>query len=166
MTTIDHKEVKMFSFRLPEKSKLRRKSTISEFEPSKVDSEFAKQAEIRTIVERHLKTGQPLPTKPLVFSDVSGIPADLQERLTMVEKGKEAWTALPAALRRRYRTPEEFLAALHDSEEHAWLEKFGILQKAPETTVSKPDNAVAASGNSGGTSNAGGASAPSGTSST
>lgn len=130
----------MHGFRLPEKSKLRRKVQITEFEPSQVDIERQHETEIKNIVERHIKTRQPLPTGQLNFSDLTTIPTNLQERLQAVQNGQEAWAQLPNDVKRQYQTPTEFLHALQSTDERENLENLGIFikqTKTLETPVSK-----------------------------
>lgn len=130
----------MHSFALPKSSKLRRKSVLTNFEPSKVDIEKVKECEIKNIVERHIRTREPLPQGQANYQDVTTIPNDLQARLLAVQQGTEAWSKLPNNIKKIYRTPEEFLRAFSLDSEEKTLNSLGFFRndKAQETPVSKP----------------------------
>lgn len=138
----------MYGHRLPEKHPLRRKSVITDFEPSEVDIERAHECEIKNIVERHIKTRQPLPTGQNDYVDATTIPNDLQTRLQSVHSGLMAWESLPNAVKREYRTPQEFLAALESPSQEQILTQLGFhkINKAPESSDSKPQGAPPAAG--------------------
>ena len=80
---INSKGDNMHSVQLPQKSILRRRSQIKDFEPNQVDNEICKQQEIGHIVDRHFKTGQPFPTGAGNFIDNTTIPNDLQSRYAL-----------------------------------------------------------------------------------
>lgn len=124
---------------LPKNSKLRRKVTLTEFDVSKVDQERSYECEINNIVERHIKTRQPLPTGQNEYVDATTIPNDMQTRLNAVHQGKMAWDSLPKAVKRQYKTPNEFLTALQSPEHEEALTALGFkkLNKTTETSVSE-----------------------------
>lgn len=138
----------MYGHRLPANSKLRRKVTLTEFEPSEVDIERSHECEIKNIVERHIKTRQPLPTGPNEYLDATTIPNELQERLHMVQQGQQAWQSLSNDVKRQYRTPQEFLHALNTPSEERKLNALGIFKQtqAQESNLSKPQGEPAKPG--------------------
>lgn len=62
---------------------------------------------------------------------------DFQDALHTIQRGTEAFEALPAKVREHFdNDPEKFLTALYDSQQHDKLREFGIL-RAQETVATQ-----------------------------
>lgn len=121
----------LYSFRHPN----RRRVQTDCSGPSLTQQEFAVEADINRIVDKHVKSGLPFPTGGQ-FADVSNVP-DFNQAMDTVVKAQEAWMQLPAKVRRHFGDKaENFLSALHDKERHPELERLGIIKKPVEAPAS------------------------------
>lgn len=111
-------------------------------------SEFAKEADINYLVEKHVRAGIPFPTQTLAdFRDVSGA-VDFQEAQNIIIKARETWYSLDPKIRRHFGDqPENFLSALEDPERHDELIRLNVI-KRPEP-AQNPAGSASPQGNQG-----------------
>lgn len=117
-------------------------------EGSIVQSEFAKEADINYLVEKHVRAGIPFPTQTLQdFRDVSGA-VDFQAAQDIIIKARETWYALDPKIRRHFGDlPQNFLSALEDPERHEELIRLKVIKRPEEPQ--KPAGSVAPKGTQG-----------------
>lgn len=138
----------IYAFRHP---LARRVQTNLGDEPSKTQSEFAKDLDINRIVERHVKAGMPFPVAESQFADVSEV-VDFQTAQNTLIRANEAWMSLDAKVRREFNDkPENFLKALHDPSMKDELVRLKVLKKEKPAEAPPVGGTQGANGAAGGT---------------
>lgn len=131
----------LYSFLHPARRRVRT-SVQSE---SLVQSEFAKEANINYLVEKHVRSGIPFPEGDMSqFSDVSTLP-DFQASADTVIKAQESWMSLDAKIRRHFGDKIDlFLDALHDPARHDELVRLKVFKPKPVRQATPSEDVPAA----------------------
>jgi len=101
--------------------------------PSKTDPSWKQDCDVNHIMKRFKKTGQisHLATRQGVYTDVSEIP-DLLGAVTQVQKANEAFSLLPAHVRKRFNNnPVEMVNFLQDSTNDQEAIQLGLKISSP-----------------------------------
>lgn len=130
-----------------------RASGLACLDKSKTQQQFAEEADINTIVNKFLKTGQ-LPTDLKVprYGDFDEV-TDFHTAMNAVREAQEGFDRLPAQMRARFHNdPQELLAFIEDPENTEEAVKLGLLtvtgeppQPAPEAPAAPATPQVAPS---------------------
>lgn len=105
------------------------------------------ECDIHNILSQYRRTGilAHVARAQAQFLDLPEV-EDFQDALHQVERAKEAFAALPSAVRDRFgNDPGRFLAALSDPAERPFLEEVGVFRKA-SAAVAAPVAAPVAEG--------------------
>ena len=121
-----------------EKRSTKRKARNT-FGVTKTRPEFTAEANINQIMGRYQRTGQ-LPMvsrKQPYFEDVSQL-GDFKEMAEKVQRGREAFNSLPAAVRARFKNnPAELFQFVADDSNYQEAIKLGLIEKKPGRVVKK-----------------------------
>lgn len=109
---------------------------------SKTDQSFKDDCDINEVVRKFQKTGQisHLNKKQGVYADVSQIP-DLMTASQQIRDAEDAFNALPATVRRKFRNnPEEMIEFLRDPQNEQEAIKLGLINQKPNAPKNDDSN--------------------------
>lgn len=114
-------------------------------DPGMTIQEPTEDADINVLMRRMgVKDGSALPYFPnarALYGDFTEFPEDPVELADMLHQGELAFLRLPAAVRQRYRTPEELFTWMSNNDNYEEAVKLGLLE-AKETQVSPSTSSV------------------------
>lgn len=97
-------------------------------QPTKCQAHLAKMCDVNYMISRAVQ-GDSSVYRHGFNADVSNMPEDMQGYMNAIVRGREAYEALPAAVRSVYPSAEVFMAALSDPSEKERLLKLGVLNE-------------------------------------
>lgn len=120
------------------KQRLRPRVQLTCDDPSLAKQSFQDECNINNIIKRHHATGIPFPTAETIgakFGDFAEV-TDYHDSMLKVVKARESFAALPSAIRKQFANdPGEFIAFVHDPENHDQLIEMGLAHPAETTLV-------------------------------
>lgn len=97
-----------------------------------VQPQYKSMCDVNNIVRRAF-AGDPTVFRPgRPFADVSSAPDSLHDALQIQVEARNAYDALPDAVREKYPTPEAYFVACHDPSQVETLRELGVVN--PEVT--------------------------------
>ena len=112
-------------------------------DPGKTLQEPAEDADINILMKRMgVKDGSQLPYFPdarAIYGDFSEMPTDPVEIADMMHEANLAFLRIPAAVRQRYRSPEELFQFMNNPENYDEAVKLGLLEKKEQVKPDKMD---------------------------
>lgn len=93
---------------------------------------LAKMTDVNAMLERALRGDTSVFRRGMPIVDATTVPSELQEVLNGQIKARNAYYALPPAVREAYPTPEAFFNACHDKTQIEKLRELGLVEKPAE----------------------------------
>lgn len=97
-------------------------------QPTKCQAHLAKMCDVNYMIARAVQ-GDASVYRRGFNADVSRMPEDMQGYMNAIVRGREAYEALPAAVRSVYPSAEVFMAALSNPDEKNRLVKLGVFSE-------------------------------------
>lgn len=97
-------------------------------QPTRCQSHLAKMCDVNYMIARAVQ-GDASVYRRGFHGDVSDMPEDMQSFMNAIVRGREAYDALPAAVRQVYPSAEVFMTALSDPSEKERLVKLGVFKE-------------------------------------
>ena len=101
--------------------------------PCRVQPQFRELCNINNIVQRAIR-GDATVYRKAQFADITSTPDSLHAALQAGVNARNAYDALPDAVRAAYPTPEAFFAACHDENQLDNLRRLGVCETPVEDT--------------------------------
>lgn len=110
-------------------TRLRRRVRVAPKGASRTEQHWRDKQDVNAIVARCMRGDYSDLRNSGLYEDISDMPEDLHGLLNSKIRAEQIFDALPDAVKEKYRTPSEFVAACHDERERENLKSFNLLEK-------------------------------------